>query len=263
MPDALAALAASSALAVSDIPFDGPISEVRVGRVNGEFIVNPSPAQMAEGDLDIMVGASADNIMMVEGEMDECSEAEMLEAMKIAHDEIKRHCAAMNELEADAGKTEKRTFSHETHDEELRAKVNADLTEKVAELVKLRITDKKKRTAAYAELKNEFIAGFGEEEVDKGLVGVYFHDLEKKVMRDIVLDEKVRLDGRQLDQIRNIWSEIDYLPSAHGSAVFTRGETQSLSTVTLGTKLDEQMTDSVMGKSMNKFMLHYLSLIHI
>lgn len=257
MPDALAALAASSALAVSDIPFDGPISEVRVGRVDGKFIVNPSAAQMAEGDLDIMVGASAENIMMVEGEMDECSEAEMLEAMKIAHDEIKRHCAAMKELEADAGKLEKREYSHETHDEELRAKVNADLTDKIAELVKLRITDKKKRTAAYAALKDEFIAGFGDEEVDKGLVGVYFHDLEKTVMRDIVLDEKVRLDGRQLDQIRNIWSEIDYLPSAHGSAVFTRGETQSLSTVTLGTKMDEQMTDSVMGKSMNKFMLHY------
>ena len=258
MPDALAALAASAALAVSDIPFDGPISEVRVGRVNGQFIVNPSPAQLAEADMDVMVGASAENIMMVEGEMKEASEAEMLEALKIAHDEIKRHCAAVKELEVAAGKTAKREYCHETHDEALRAKVNAELTGKIAELVKLRISDKRERTAAYAALKDAFLAQFTEADaVNKTLVGVYFHDLEKKVMRDIVLEEKIRLDGRKLDQIRNIWSETDYLPSAHGSAVFTRGETQSLTTVTLGTKLDEQMTDTVMGKSMNKFMLHY------
>lgn len=258
MPDALAALAASAAISVSDIPFDGPISEVRVGRLDGKFIVNPSKEQLDQCDIDIMVGASAENIMMVEGEMKEVSEAEMLEAMKIAHDEIKKHCAVQKELEIAAGKTEKRTYSHETHDEALRDKVNAELKDKIAALVKLRITDKKERSAAYAALKDEFLSQFTEEDkVNKTLVGVYFHDLEKDVMRDIVLDEKIRLDGRKLDQIRPIWSEIDYLPSAHGSAVFTRGETQSLTTVTLGTKLDEQMIDSAMYKGVNKFMLHY------
>ena len=258
MPDALAALAASAAISVSDIPFNGPISEVRVGRLDGKFIVNPSKEQLEQCDIDIMVGASAENIMMVEGEMKEVSEAEMLEAMKIAHDEIKKHCAVQKELEVATGKTEKRTYSHETHDEALRDKVNAELKDKIATLVKRRITDKKERSAAYAALKDEFLSQFSEEDnVNKTLVGVYFHDLEKDVMRDIVLDEKIRLDGRKLDQIRPIWSEIDYLPSAHGSAVFTRGETQSLTTVTLGTKLDEQMIDSAMYKGVNKFMLHY------
>lgn len=258
MPDALAALAASAAISVSDIPFNGPISEVRVGRLDGKFIVNPSKEQLDLCDIDIMVGASAENIMMVEGEMKEVSEAEMLEAMKIAHDEIKKHCAVQLELAAAAGKTAKREYCHEIHDEALREKVNAELKDKIAELVKRRITDKKERSAAYAALKDEFLSQFTEEDkVNKTLVGVYFHDLEKDVMRDIVLDEKIRLDGRKLDQIRPIWSEVDYLPSAHGSAVFTRGETQSLTTVTLGTKLDEQMIDSAMYKGVNKFMLHY------
>lgn len=258
MPDALAALAASAAISVSDIPFNGPISEVRVGRLDGKFIINPSKEQLELCDLDIMVGASADNIMMVEGEMKEVSEAEMLEAMKVAHDEIKKHCAVQKELEVATGKTEKREYSHETHDEALREKVNAELKDKIADLVKKRITDKKERSAAYAALKDEFLAQFSEEDaVNKSLVGVYFHDLEKDVMRDIVLDEKIRLDGRKLDQIRPIWSEIDYLPSAHGSALFTRGETQSLTTVTLGTKLDEQMIDSAAFKGVNRFMLHY------
>lgn len=258
MPDALAALAASAALTASDIPFQGPISEVRVARIDGKLVINPSFAQLELADLDIMVGASEDNIMMVEGEMKEISEAEMLEALKVAHDEIKKHCAAQKELERDAGKTEKREYNHESNDEDLRAKVNAELTDKVAEIVKKRITDKKERSAAYAALKDEFLEKYADDEsVDASLVGKYYHDLEKKVMRDIVLDERVRLDGRQLDEIRKIWSEVNYLPTAHGSSVFTRGETQSLTSVTLGTKLDQQLIDSAMFKGTNKFMLHY------
>ncbi len=256
-PDALAALAASSALMISDIPFGGPISEVRVGRINGELKINPAPAEMDESDIDIMVGATAENVTMVEGEFGEVSESEMVEAIVFGHETIKVHCAAQKELEKELGKTEKREYSHETDDEELRAKVN-ELESKIYDVCKQGIASKQERKRLITEIKDQFIESLGEEpEVDPGMLARYFGDVEKKAARKALLDTKVRLDGRKPDEIRPIWTEIDYLPSAHGSAIFTRGETQSLTSVTLGTKLDEQLIDSAMYKGSNKFMLHY------
>ena len=257
-PDALAALAASSALAVSDIPFGGPISEVRVARIDGEFVINPSQKAMEDADLELIVAATIENIMMVEGEMNEVSEEVMLEALKLAHEAIKEQCKVQLELTEAVGKTEKRTYSHETHDEELRAEMSEKLYSQVYDVAKQTIVNKKDRHDAFMKIKEAYVESLGEEhEKDPFLIDKYFHDIEKKAARNLVLDEQVRLDGREMDQIRPIWSEVDYLPTAHGSAIFTRGETQSLTTVTLGTKLDEQMIDGAMISGSSKFILHY------
>ncbi len=257
MPDALAGLAASAALAVSDIPFHGPISEVRVARINGEFIVNPTLVQIENADLDIVVGATYENIMMVEGEMKEVAEEVMLEALRIAHEAIKVQCVAQTELAEMVGKTVKREYCHEVNDEDLRKKV---WDETYAKCYALAATgsDKKTRSDGFEAIKTEFLAQFTEENpVNKSLVSRYFHDVEKEAARRLVLDEHKRLDGRKLDEIRPIWCEIDPLPAAHGSAIFTRGETQALTSVTLGTKLDQKMIDEVLRQGSEKFTLHY------
>jgi polyribonucleotide nucleotidyltransferase len=257
MPDALAGLAASAALAVSDIPFHGPISEVRVARVNGEFIVNPTFPQVETADLDIIVGATYDNILMVEGEMKEVSEDVMLEALRIAHEAIKPQCAAQNELAEIVGKTVKREYCHEVNDEELRKKVWDETYPKCYALA-AGGSDKKTRTDGFEAIKAEFMAQFPEDALPDGvMVNRYFHAVEKEAARRLVLDEQKRLDGRRPDEIRPIWCEIDPLPAAHGSAIFTRGETQSLTTVTLGTKLDEKLIDEVLKQGSEKFTLHY------
>ena len=258
-PDALAGLAASAALAVSDIPFEAPISEVRVVRINGEFVINPLFSQMEQADLDMMVGATYDNILMVEGEMKEVSEEVMLEAIKVAHNEIKKHCTAQIELAKELGKDVKRTYCHETNDEELRKAIVAELYDK-AYAIATSGTAKHERGEKFAALEEEYMSRFSEEELaEKGsLIRRYFHDdVQKKAMRNMILDEGKRLDGRKCDEIRPIWCEIDYLPAAHGSAVFTRGETQSLTTVTLGTKLDEKQKDEVLVQGSEQFVLHY------
>ena len=257
-PDALAALAASSALAVSDIPFGGPISEVRVIKLGDEFIINPTAEEVGKADLELIVAATIDNILMVEGEMNEVSEEEMLEALKVAHEAIKDQCKVQIELTEAVGKTEKRTYSHETNDEELRVEMNEKLYDQVYNVAKQTIADKKERKEAFDKVKESYIESLPEDhEKDPFLIDKYFHDIEKKAARNLVLDERVRLDGREMDQVRPIWSEVDYLPTAHGSAIFTRGETQSLTTVTLGTKLDEKMIDNAMVSGTIKFLLHY------
>ncbi|MDX5418040.1 MAG: polyribonucleotide nucleotidyltransferase [Hymenobacteraceae bacterium] len=258
MPDALAALAASAALAVSDIPFNGPISEVRVARIDGQLVINPSTSDLQRADIDMMVGASIDSVVMVEGEMNEVSEAEMLEAIQFAHEAIKVQCQAQMELAEMVGKLEKREYSHETHDEELRQKVYDATYAKAYEVAKRGNANKAERKEGFASVREEFIASLGEDHgYDENLIKVYYHDVEKEAVRNMILNDRVRLDGRKLDQIRSIWSEVNYLPATHGSAIFTRGETQSLTTVTLGTKLDEQMIDSAMVSGSNKFLLHY------
>ncbi len=257
MPDALAGLAASAALAVSDIPFNGPISEVRVARINGKFVVNPTLVEVENADLDIVVGATYENIMMVEGEMKEVSEDVMLEALRLAHDAIKVQCVAQNELAAMVGSTVKRTYSHEVNDEDLRKKVWDETYQKCYALA-AEGADKKTRSEGFENIKKEFLAQFtADNPVNEMLVSRYYHDVEKEAARRLVLDEKRRLDGRKTDEIRPIWCEIDPLPAAHGSAIFTRGETQSLTTVTLGTKLDEKMIDEVLKQGSEKFTLHY------
>ena len=265
MPDALAGLAASTAIAVSDVPFKTPISEVRVARVNGDFVINPTRSQMAEADLEIMVGASYDNIMMVEGEMDEVSEEVMLEAIKVAHDEIKKHCKVQEELAAELGIV-KREYSHETNDDELRAKVKAELYEKAYAIAKQQITNKSKRLESFQLVRDEFIEAYQEanaenEEIDMdlhiGLIKKYYHDEEKEAMRRMILDDGIRLDGRATNEIRPIWGETNYLPGSHGSAIFTRGETQSLTSVTLGTKMDIKKIDNATYQGTEKFLLHY------
>lgn len=257
-PDSLAALAASAALSVSDIPFNGPISEVRVAKIDGNLVINPTPEQLKTATIDLMVGASIDNILMVEGEMDEVSEDEMLEAMKFAHEEIKEHCRVQLELTEAVGKTQKREYSHEINDPELREKLFAELYDKVYEVAGRGLNNKEKRKEAFKEIIDQYIEGLPEDhEINLDLVKKYYHQIEKEAVRNRTLTDRVRLDGRKLNEIRPIWSEVDYLPTAHGSSVFTRGETQSLTTVTLGTKLDEQMIDSAMVSGTNKFMLHY------
>ena len=258
-PDALAGLAASAALAVSDIPFGGPISEVRVARIGGELVINPNFSQMDDADLDIMVGGTIDNILMVEGEMKEVSEEVMLNAIKFAHEEIKKQCAVQIELSKELGKDVKRTYCHETNDEELRQTVIKELYDK-AYAIATSGTTKHERTDAFDALEAEFASRYSEEElVEKApLIHKYYHDdVVKKAMRNMILDEGKRLDGRRTDEIRPIWCEVGYLPGAHGSAIFTRGETQSLTTVTLGTKLDEKMIDEVLVQGSEKFVLHY------
>uniref|UniRef100_UPI004048BF9D polyribonucleotide nucleotidyltransferase n=2 Tax=Roseivirga sp. TaxID=1964215 RepID=UPI004048BF9D len=258
MPDALAALAASAAIAVSDIPFNGPISEVRVVKHNGEFKVNPSKAVALVSDLDIIVAASMDNIMMVEGEMNEVSEADMLEAMKIAHDAIKIQCKAQMELSVEAGKTVKREYDHEKSDLALYEKMKAELYDQLYASVAKKTADKSIRSSDIKAIKNAWMESLPEDHGYNGfLMGQYFKKIHKSAARNFVLNDQKRLDGRDFTEIRQIWGEVDYLPSAHGSAVFTRGETQSLTSCTLGTKLDEQMIDGATENGYNKFILHY------
>jgi polyribonucleotide nucleotidyltransferase len=258
LPDALAAFAASAALSVSDIPFQGPISEVRVARVEGKLIVNPTLEQKEKADLDLIVAASIENILMVEGEAKEVSEDDMLEALKLAHDAIKAQCSLQIELTKATNKTEKRTYSHETHDLALKAELEKLFYDKAYKVAMLQTANKHQRSDLFSAIVDEYLASLPEDTtIDSAMVKHYYHDIQKKACRDLVLNEKVRLDGRKTNEIRGIWSEVDYLPGAHGSALFTRGETQSVSTVTLGTKLDEQMIDGAMFSGSNKFLLHY------
>ncbi len=259
MPDALAGLAASAAIAVSDIPFNGPISEVRVARVDGQFVINPTFKQLENADLEIMVGATYDNIMMVEGEMDEVSEADLLAALKFAHDAIKDQCKVQMELAEAAGATVKREYCHEVNDEDLRKDVREKCYDKAYAIAKAGCADKHWRQDSFDAICQEYIDSLPEEEKDEKtpLVKRYYHDVEKDAMRRCVLDEGIRLDGRKTTEIRPIWCETDYIPGPHGSAVFTRGETQSLATVTLGTKLDEKILDDVLNQGRERFLLHY------
>lgn len=258
IPDSLAGLAASAALAVSDIPFNGPISEVRVARINGSFVVNPTATQLKEADMDLIVGATYDNIMMVEGEMHEVSEADMLEAFRVAHEAIKVHCKAQEKLAEMVGSTSKRDYCHEVNDEDLRKKIWDETYEKCYAVAKSLTADKHKRTESFEAVLTEFLAQYNEENpVNQNLAKRYFHDVHKEAARRLVLDDRIRLDGRKTDEIRQIECEIDPLPATHGSALFTRGETQSLTTVTLGTKLDEKIIDEVLNKGTEKFTLHY------
>ncbi len=260
MPDAMACLAASAAIAVSDIPFNGPISEVRVARVNGSFVINPSVEQLNEADIDLMVAATLDSVVMVEGEMKEVSEAEMLEAIKVAHEEIKKQCQLQLDLAAQVEKsTPKREYNHEESDEELFKAIDAFCYDKCREIALEGIADKQVRKEKFGAVKEAFIATLPEEEAQEKafLIGQYFHKVEKEAVRDAILSHQKRLDGRKLNEIRPIWGEVDVLPGAHGSAVFTRGETQSLTSVTLGTKMDEQTIDGAVFEGSEKFILHY------
>ena len=259
LPDALAGLAASSALAVSNIPWNGPISEVRVGRVDGKMVINPSVADMERSDIDMIVAATIDNIMMVEGEMNEISEADMVEALNAAHAAIKVQCQAQLDLAAQVEKANpKREYCHETNDEELRERVNKETYDKVYAIAKS-FMGKHERNDAFDQILDEFMESIPEEEREekKYMVARYYHDVQYHAMRNMILDERIRLDGRQLDQIRPIWIETGYLPAAHGSAIFTRGETQSLMSCTLGTKLDEQTIDGAIVEGSSRFILHY------
>lgn len=258
MPDCLVALAASSALAVSDIPFNGPISEVRVAKIDGKFVINPTITDLQRADIDLIVAATDKDIMMVEGEANECSEEEMVEALKAAHAAIKIQIKAQLELAELVGSTTKRTYSHETNDWDLKEAIKKATYDKVYAVAKSGLS-KDERGAGFKAIKEEFLLTLGEE-VDattKFLVSKYYHDVEKEAMRNMILDESIRLDGRKTTEVRPIWTEAGYLPSAHGSAVFTRGETQSLTTVTLGAKTDEQIIDGAVFFGYNKFMLHY------
>jgi len=258
LPDCLAGLAASAALAVSDIPFNGPISEVRVAKIDGTYVVNPTPKQLEQATMELIVAGSKEFILMVEGEGNEVSEDEMVEAIQFAHEEIKRHCDVQIELTKAVGKEEKRTYSHEKQDTALYEKMRAELYDKCYEACALQISNKAERTNRIAEIKEAFKAGLGEDHgYEESLIGPYFSKIHKEAARNLTLEEKKRLDGRRTDEIRPIWSVVDYLPSAHGSAVFTRGETQSLTTCTLGTKMDEQMIDGAVHSGYNKFFLHY------
>ena len=261
MPEALAGLAASAAIAITDIPFDGPMSEARVVRIDGELSVNPSYENLKKADLDIMVGATKDSIVMVEGEMKEISEQEMLEAIIFAHAEIKKQIEAQERLAEKVGKSfPKREYSHEVHDEEIREKVWKETYDKVFEVAKTP-SSKEERAEKFKAVREEFLAQYVDnaEELERvtPFVKVYYHDVEKEAMRQMILEDNIRLDGRDPKTIRPIWSEIDYLPGAHGSAVFTRGETQSLTAVTLGSVKDANMVDSVISQHDEKFFLHY------
>lgn len=266
MPDALAGFAASAALAVSDIPFEGPISEVRVARVNGEYVVNPTFAQLEEADMDIMVGATEENIMMVEGEMKEVSEADLLNALKVAHEAIKPMCRLQKELEKEAGKEVKREYCHEVNDEDLREECKKACYDAAYRIAQEGSRDKHAREDAFMEIRENFKLAYAEAHADmaedelaekNALIDRYYHDVERDAMRRCVLDEGKRLDGRATTEIRPIWCEVSPLPGPHGSAIFTRGETQSLSTCTLGTKLDEKIVDDVLDQSKMRFLLHY------
>ena len=258
-PDALAGLAASCALATSDLPFGGPISEVRVARVNGEWRINPNFSEMPDADIELMVAATEENIMMVEGEMKEVSEADMLEAIKVAHEEIKKHCRVQKELMHELGTDgAKREYPHDEEDEELRKAVKDACYDKCYALAKA-AKPKHEREDGFKAIKEEFLATIPEEELEvkAPMVERYYHDVEKDAMRNLILDEGIRLDGRHCADVRPIWCEVGYLPYAHGSAIFTRGETQSLATVTLGTKMDMKEMDEVLIQEDQQFVLHY------
>ena len=258
MPDAMAGLAASAAIQLSDFPFECPISEVRVGRINGELIINPSLAQLAESDIDMVIGASADSVMMVEGEMDEISEEEMTEAIKFAHEAIKVQCEAQTKLAEAVGKKETREYEPERADEALEKKIHEMAYDKVYAVAKGG-SSKHERGAAFAEIKEEIVATFSEEELEDfgDLVSKYYSKAEKNAVRDLTLNEGLRLDGRKTNEIRPIWCEVDYLPSTHGSAIFTRGETQALATVTLGTSREANQIDMPSYEGEETFYLHY------
>ena len=264
-PDALAGFAASCALACSDIPFEYPISEVRVARINGEYVINPTFEQMASADMDLMVGATKDNIMMVEGEMKEVQEADLLNALKAAHEAIKPMCEMQYELMKELGTDVKREYCHEVNDDDLREQVKAECYQKCYDVVKQAL-EKHARAEAFEKIVTDFKEAYAaahselsEEELEEknALVDKYYHDVEKDAMRRCILDEGVRLDGRKTTDIRPIWCEVSPLPMPHGSSIFTRGETQSLTTVTLGNKMDEKMVDNVLDKSYMRFLLHY------
>ncbi len=259
-PDALAALAASSALAISDIPFNGPISEVRIARINNNFIINPSSEQLESADIDLMVGASSDSVAMVEGEMNEVSEDEMIEAIKIAHDAIKKQCEAQIKLANKISTSSpKRTYCHENHDEELKTRIKKDTYDLVYNIASQGLS-KDERKEKFNNIKQEWILKLSDEEIEKydeNHINTYYHDVEKEAIRTLVLNEGKRLDGRTTSEIRPIWCEIDYLPTPHGSAVFTRGETQSLTTVTLGSATDVNRLDGVTYQGHEDFYLHY------
>ncbi|WP_162343542.1 polyribonucleotide nucleotidyltransferase [Cyclobacterium salsum] len=258
LPDCLAGLAASAALAVSDIPFNGPISEVRVAKIDGKLTINPKPSDLERASMELIVAGSEEFILMVEGEGDEISEDEMVEALQFAHEELKRHCQVQKELTKLVGKEQKREYSHEENDEALLEKMKAELYDKLYEVVSRQIPNKQERTDLTKAIKESFVESLGEEhEFNESLIGKYFGKIHKEAARNFTLTEKKRLDGRNPDEIRPIWSVVDYLPSAHGSAIFTRGETQSITTCTLGTKLDEQMVDGAVHSGFNKFYLHY------
>ena len=259
MPDALAGLAASAALAVSDIPFGGPISEVRVARIDGQFVINPTFEQLEKADMDLMVAATYDNIMMVEGEMQEVSEQDLLAAMKAAHEAIKVHCKAQMELMEEVGSTVKREYCHEENDEDLRKAVREACYDKAYAIAASGNRNKHERQDAFDAIRDEFKTQYTEEELEEkgALIDRYYHDVEKEAMRRCILDEGKRLDGRKTTEIRPIWCEVGYLPGPHGSAIFTRGETQSLTSVTLGTKLDEKIVDDVLDQHRERFLLHY------
>ena len=265
MPDALAGFAASAALSCSDIPFEGPISEVRVIRLNGEYIVDPTFKQMKDADMDIMVGATEENIMMVEGEMKEVSEQDLLQALKVAHEAIKPMCRLQKELSKELGKDVKREYCHEVNDEELREQVNKECYQPAYDITKQAL-EKQARAEAFEKIREDFKVRYAEAHADmdaaeleekNALVDRYYHDVERDAMRRCILDEGIRLDGRGTTDIRPIWCEVSPLPGPHGSSIFTRGETQSLSTVTLGTKLDEKLVDDVLDRSYMRFLLHY------
>ena len=266
MPDALAGFAASAALAASDIPFEGPISEVRVARINGEYVVNPTFDQLKEADMDIMVGATEENIMMVEGEMDEVPESALLEALKVAHEAIKPMCQLQKELSKELGTDVKREYDDEVNDEELRQQVKDECYKPAYAIAEAGDHDKHQREDAFTEIREGFKERYAaahpelspeELEEKNTLVDRYYHDVERDAMRRCILDEGKRLDGRKTTDIRPIWCEVSPLPMPHGSAIFTRGETQALATATLGTKLDEKMVDDVLDKSYMRFLLHY------
>lgn len=265
-PDALAGFAASCALACSDIPFECPISEVRVARINGEYVVDPTFEQMKNADMDIMVGASKDNIMMVEGEMNEVSEQDLLQALKVAQDAIRPMCLLQEELAKELGTDVKREYCHEVNDEELREQLRKETYDKCYAIAQAGDHDKKAREEAFDKIKTEFAEAYtaahtelSEDELEEkgALIDRYYHDVERDAMRRCILDEGKRLDGRKTDEIRPIWCEVSPLPMPHGSSIFTRGETQSLTTCTLGTKLDEKLVDDVLDRSYQRFLLHY------
>ncbi len=258
MPDALAGLAASAAIQLSDIPFECPISEVRVARINGEFVINPSRTQLKDADMDLMVGASADSVSMVEGEMDECSEEEMAEAIKFAHEAIKIQCATQEKLVNAVGRKENREYEKERNNEDLQKKVFDATYQKIYDIAQAG-SSKQERTEAFGVVKDEVKAMFSEEELEENgdLVSRYYKDAQKEAIRDLTLKEGIRLDGRKTDEIRPIWCEVDYLPSTHGSAIFTRGETQALATVTLGTSREANKIDLPTHQGEETFYLHY------
>ena len=267
-PDALAGFAASAALACSDIPFECPISEVRVARINGEYVIDPTFEQMKEADMDIMVGASAENIMMVEGEMKEVSEQDLLGALKAAMDAIKPMCELQAELSKELGKDVKREYDHEVNDEALREQMNKECYQPAYDVTKQAL-EKQERAEAFEKILEDFKEKYFEahpeitddSEISKdeyeAMMDRYYHDVERDAMRRCILDEGIRLDGRKTTDIRPIWCEVSPLPMPHGSAIFTRGETQSLSTCTLGTKLDEKLVDDVLEHGYQRFLLHY------